>query len=397
MMRLNKIIYCTTIFSIFTEAARYNVGFDLKLFYLVIFFNFSIFALTEKIKYSKGLFIFHAIIIFSGFFSIVFGYNKVVYFLVQLFFLILIPVYYFSFFKVFEFKLTSIISFYCKLSFWVSVIGIIKFPFDSMRYVGLHSIMLEPAHFCTIILPSFFITFKSNVFPRYFYKVILVSIILSGSSIGYIGLALGVILSVKKTSLIKTSFLILIVSTLSLTTYNFYPPLKLRIDDTLNSYSSGDLSSANLSTYALLSNFFVASKSFMSNPILGNGLGSHLWSREIYLKDIKGIEVFEEMGNEDLNKQDAGSLFSRLMSELGIVGILGVLYFICKFYVTDKDNLNSSYSIVSKSILVYFFLKLFREGHYFSPEMYFFVFLYVFNKYECLRKIKVEHLDKLKF
>lgn len=394
-MRFEKFIFYTTIVSIFTESARYNIGFDLKLFYFVIFINFFLLSLINKIKYSKGLFIFNSIIIFSGLFSIFFGYNKIGYFSVQLFFLVFIPVYYLSFFKFLEFRLNNIVQFYCKLSFWISAFGIIKFPYDLMRYNGLHSIMLEPAHYCTIILPAFFITLSDKNFPRYIYKVILVSIILSGSSLGYIGLALSIFLFIKKTSLIKVFYSMILVSTFGIITYFFYEPLKLRVDQTITSYTSGDLSSANLSTYALLSNFFVASKSFESNPILGSGIGSHLWSREIYLKDITGIEIFEAMGNDDLNAQDAGSLFSRTMSELGLVGILGLFYFILKFYVFNKDNLFLKNSTISKGILLYFILKLLREGHYFSPEMYFFVFLYMFNKYEFTKNWEVVNLKRI--
>ena len=364
------------------------MGFDLKLFYLVVLINFFILALSGKIKYSKGLLIFHSIIIFSGFISCVFGYNNSGYFLVQLFFLILIPVYYYSFFRMFESKFQEIISLYCKLSFWVAVIGIVKFPFDFMKSYGLHSIMLEPAHYCMIILPAFFITLKKSTFPRYYYKVILISIILSGSSLGYLSLGLVPILYLNKISFTKASFSIAISILLGIIVLQTSQSFKLRFDDTTASFSSGDLSKTNLSTYALLSNFFVASKSFASNPVLGNGIGSHLISRSIYLGNIEGIEIFEDMGMDHLNAKDAGSLFSRLMSELGLIGIIGVFYFIVKFYVPTKKNINFENSVIAKAILLYFFAKLLREGHYFSPEMYFFVFIYLFNKYNYLVKNK---------
>ena len=380
MNNLNRIIYYTTILSIFTEAARINIGFDLKLFYFVVLINFFILAYFGKIKYSKGLLIFHSIIVFSGFTSCVFGYNNSGYFLAQLFFLLLIPVYYYSFFWMFKNRFQENISLYCKLSFWVAFIGIVKFPFDFIQSYGLHSIMLEPAHYCTIILPALFITLKNSAFPRYYYKIILLSIILSGSSLGYISLGLLSIFYVNKFSYMKTSFSIVISILFVLAIYQTYPPFQLRLDDTTVSFSSGDLSKANLSTYALLSNFFVSSKSFASNPLLGNGIGSHSISRSKYLGNIEGIEIFEEIGMEHLNAKDAGSLFSRLMSELGLLGIVGVIYFIWKFYVPTTKNKLTNNTIISRAILLYFFCKLLREGHYFSPEMYFFIYIYINNK-----------------
>lgn len=396
-MKLNKLIFYTTILSIFTEAARSNVGFDLKLFYLVIFVNFFIFLFKKKIVYTKGLLILHFIITFSGIYSCLFGYNHLGYFLIQLFFLILIPTYYNSFFLFFKNDFHKIVRVYCVAAFVLAIIGLFKFPYDLSQGYGLKSIMLEPAHYCTIVLPAFFLTLKNMQFSRYYYIIILISIVLSGSSLGFIGLGLAVILYAKKISFFKILASIILVITVGVAVYNISEDFKLRFDDTVDGYVSGDLSKANLSTYALLSNFFVSYKSFISNPLLGNGIGSHIASRSLYLENIEGIEVFEKMGMDHLNAQDAGSLFSRLMSEMGLIGIVGVFYFLFKFYVPYKDERLTYNSIISKAIILYFFSKLFREGHYFSPEMYFFVFIYVYNKYEAndvCNKMKREHTDK---
>jgi hypothetical protein len=260
---------------------------------------------------------------------------------------------------------------------------------------SFQSLMNEPAHYCTVILPSFFITLKEQKFPRYYFIIILLSIIVSGSSLGYIGVALSLIMYAKKISISKILISSIAVTVVGIIVYVSFPPFKIRMDDTIKSSMNGDLSEANLSTYALLSNAFVSSKSFMSNPLIGNGIGSHVNSRNLYLNKIDGIEVFERMGMDQLNAQDAGSLFSRLMSELGLVGIVGVFYFIKKFYVASTGKELTFNAIVSRSILLYFFAKLFREGHYFSPEMYFFVFLYVFNKYEWI-KFKNQNLINAK-
>jgi len=255
--------------------------------------------------------------------------------------------------------------------------------------------MLEPAHYCTIVLPAFFITLKDKSFPRYYFIIISISIILSGSSLGFIGLGLSMILFAKRISIVKTALTSVIVVGLGLGLYVVFPPFKLRFDDTINSAISSDLSKANLSTYAFLSNFYVSSQSFLSNPVMGNGIGSHVESRNLYLQDITGIEVFEKAEMDQLNAKDAASLFSRLMSEMGLIGIVGVFYFIIRFYVPNKDDESLSQKvIISRAILLYFFAKLFREGHYFSPEMYFFVFLYVFNKYDDMGRIKPDFANE---
>lgn len=385
-MTLKNFIYFSTLLSIFTEALRYNIGFDLKFFYLVIFINTFLFVSVNKIRYTNGLLFFHVVILCSGLFSCIFGYNNFGYFFVQLFFLILIPTFYYSFFNFFEDKCDNIVLFYCRSCVALAIIGAVKLPFDMLHGESFHSLMLEPAHYCTVVLPAFFITLRDSKFPRYYYLTILLSIILSGSSLGFIGLGLSMLLFSKSISVLKTAMASFLVFILGFTLYLSYPPFTLRMDDTFNSFIDRDLSKANLSTYALLSNLFVSTQSFMSNPLIGNGIGSHIQSRALYLGNVEGIEVFEKLDMDHLNAQDAGSLFSRLMSELGLVGIIGVFYFITKFYVSNQKDALSPNAIISRGLILYFFAKLFREGHYFSPEMYFFVFLYVFNKYDDNKK-----------
>lgn len=394
-MDLKKFVFYSTLVSIFTEAMRYHIGFDMKFFYLIILFNTVALLAFNNFVYNRGLLIFHSIIFITGTISCLIGYNHVGSFLSQFIFLLLIPTYYFSFYTYFQNRLEDIVKFYCRACLCLAVIGFLKLPLDLSEGESLHSIMLEPAHYCTIVLPAFFITLKDKSFPRYYFIIISISIILSGSSLGFIGLGLSMILFAKRISIVKTALTSVIVVGLGLGLYVVFPPFKLRFDDTINSAISSDLSKANLSTYAFLSNFYVSSQSFLSNPVMGNGIGSHVESRNLYLQDITGIEVFEKAEMDQLNAKDAASLFSRLMSEMGLIGIVGVFYFIIRFYVPNKDDESLSQKvIISRAILLYFFAKLFREGHYFSPEMYFFVFLYVFNKYDDMGRIKPDFANE---
>jgi hypothetical protein len=106
---------------------------------------------------------------------------------------------------------------------------------------------------------------------------------------------------------------------------------------------------------------------------LGSGLGSHEITHDKYLTDISGVEDFE--GYSDLNSKDANSLLLRTLSDLGLFGFFLIIFFIIKNYYRG-DNINLLF--LSRAILIYFFCKLIREGHYFSPEMYFFVFNFLF-------------------
>ena len=52
------------------------------------------------------------------------------------------------------------------------------------------------------------------------------------------------------------------------------------------------------------------------------------------------------------------------------------MLFIGKFYSAGRDQVGA----VSRGIAVYFFVKLLRAGHYFSPEQHFFTVAYCLNQ-----------------
>jgi hypothetical protein len=149
----------------------------------------------------------------------------------------------------------------------------------------------------------------------------------------------------------------------------------MRVVDTVVAIQKSDVEDANLSTFALVSNMFVTAQVFDDSPILGHGLGSHPLSHARYLEEIPGIQSFIDMDAERLNATDAASLFLRSLSELGLVGLLGILVFIWYFHVPG-DGLPAQ---ISNAILIYFFLKLLRSGIYFGPEQFFFILVYVLN------------------
>jgi hypothetical protein len=377
-MHLRGFIFYSTILSIFTEAIRYRYIIDLKGFYIVILINLVIFILLNLIKYNKGLFILHLLLILNGIVSCWWGYNNLNNFFAQFVGLFIIPVYFFTYFSLFKDRFEDIVLIYCKLSVLIAIIGFIQLILDiNLSSFALKSVMLEPSHYCTIVLPALFITFKEKSYPRYYYRIIFISIVLSFSSLGFLGIGLAILLSSKNISLIKGLFSFLFILIIGIGLYMSFTPFKIRIDDTINAVQTQNLSGINLSSYSLISNLFVSIKSFSTNPLFGNGIGSHELSRKIYLEKIEGIEGFEQYFR--LNSKDANSLLLRIISELGIIGIIGMISFISKFYIPFIDEKNSYYTFVSRGLILYFFCKLLREGHYFSPEMYFFVGLYVYN------------------
>lgn len=373
---MKKFIYYTSLFSICTEALVFRFIIDLKLFYLIVLVNFFLFLLSGKLRISRGLIFFYLYLIFSGALSIILQTNHVAIFFAQFLGIFFISLYFYNFYKFFNLDVKRIFRDYVYLCLGIAVIGYPLLIYNQTIGSGLmfHSILTEPAHYCTFVLPAFYYSLKNKEFPRYIYVILLVSIILSGSSLGLMGIFLSILLMPRKIKITRL-ILPLIVSVAGLLAlYTFYAGFRLRVDDTFKSLKESDLSGANLSTYALLSNLYVTSKSLSNNPVLGSGLGSHELSHKQHIGSITGIESFEQYIS--LNSKDANSLFLRSLSDLGILGTLGMLFFIFKNY--NRNTVNEDFVFISRAIFIYFFCKLLREGHYFSPEMYFFVFAYMF-------------------
>ena len=135
-----------------------------------------------------------------------------------------------------------------------------------------------------------------------------------------------------------------------------------------------NLTTVNLSTFALFSNSLVAYNSFRDNPIFGSGLGSHKLSYHKYIGDIVDVNKISTF----LNVDDANSLFLRLLSETGLFGIIIFFYFIFKFHLSKKRDESNYLWIINNAILVMFLIRLIRIGHYFIYGFFFFFWLYYF-------------------
>ena len=374
---MKKYILISTIIAVFSESLFFRFYIDFKIFYILVFINFIIFSFSNKFHFSKTISRVLLVLLLIGFYTILIGENTTVRLISQLVGIFFVSNYFYSFFNIIDVKIEKIFKFYSHTALVISIYGIIQSVILSIinnELIPVKGILLEPAHFAAIVLPSCYYFYKSssNSHNNLFFLIVLIAIIFSFSSIGYLGVLFGVILLPNKLTfkrIITTAFFIFIIFSVLIQYVNQF---EVRTKDTIDSISNQNLGGVNLSTYALLSNLYVAVNSFTNHPIIGSGIGSHLISHNKYIDSIEGVDSFsEEFVN--LNAQDANSLFLRVLSETGLLGILLVFYFIVK-------NFSSENNIISKAILIYFFCKLFREGHYFSPELYFFVFAYYYNK-----------------
>lgn len=272
----------------------------------------------------------------------------------------------------------------------VAQIDIFPFTLDgyiqnapSGRIMRIHSILAEAGNFGSCLVPVIaYILFDKNYFKENKNKsyIIIITYLLTLATISYV--MLGILLFVKiytklkYTKYVLVGLIILLIpyslSTMSsrldgaeVTNKDFFLTIQKKITQTILIYdvsSPTDFEMLNASSYALLTNFWVAKEA--PSRLIGTGLGTH---EENYIREYPPNDFFQY----GLNSQDAYSLFIRLFSEFGVIGI--IIYFIF-----IKKNFNSG-NIINKCVLFLLIALLIRGGNYFLYGTIMFHFIYCYT------------------
>lgn len=126
--------------------------------------------------------------------------------------------------------------------------------------------------------------------------------------------------------------------------------------------STQSISAAQLSSLALAGGVATAVENLQHSILFGGGFGGHYTT---FLQTT--IFDFSRLNVGDLNAKDAGSLFLRVLSETGVIGILGLcsIFFACfgpkltRFVARDPVA-----TTMLAAIFGIFFIYLVRNGHY---------------------------------
>lgn len=287
----------------------------------------------------------------------------------------IIATYYYNFIPIYN--KDEIIKVYLNLCLFVAIIGYPMYFFDINLNDGrLQSIFKEPAHYVVVVIPACYYYLKTKKYLAF--ATIFGTLILSNSTLGYLGCGLMFIIPNITLRRMKYLFAMVPVAIIVFTyVYNKYPFFQLRIDDTYKSLSvinNGKFDEqTNLSSYVWISNMFIANKNIQDHPF-GSGIGSHHYMHQHYIKQMRVPEYLIIWGHKDDCSTDANSLFTRITSEFGIIGLF--MIFTVLFFIFKSFKSNDLY--FAQGIVIYILLKLFRDGHYFAPEMYFFIWMFYY-------------------
>ena len=248
------------------------------------------------------------------------------------------------------------------------------------QFIRVSSIMREPGYLGSSLSPVIaFIIFDKNYFFKNKLKSILIFItfLLTFASISYTILALILftkfILRLRKNA--RIIILIIFGTIASIFSYfnsvkeydgavedGFFSAIFVKLSETINADNAKHADfyeEMNASTYALLVNKWVATNA--PSRMFGTGLGTH----EQSYKKLYSNNAYELYG---LNSEDGYSLYNRVFSEFGYVGLILLFIFLIK-YLNTKN-------IINLSALFFIIAVIIRGGHYTMYGTVMFFYLY---------------------
>ncbi|WP_228853136.1 hypothetical protein [Aegicerativicinus sediminis] len=375
----------TTIFALFSEDFSFHYVIDIKLFYLVLLFNALLFINDKRIYFPKNIIYLIVFFLIHGLFgSIVFNfsYSAVI---AQVSGIAITSSYFYIFLKEYGYKYPFLL--YTKYAFYIALLAIPMFYLRINVFTDgsrLNGILTEPAHYAAIMLPATYFYYKR----KRFLIVILIgtTILLSKSTVGYIGLLLIFITSMVRIKYFLRYALIFGVILTGVFYYlksnwntsiqseekNVFVRRARQTIESANAIVDGRFPDyVNLSTYALLSNTYISLQGFLHFPI-GSGIGSYPYRYDNYYPELSPPPYLIKLNQSQINRQDANSLFLRMLVDLGFFSFVLLFLFLRRGINIFRENKNP----IAMATFFYLIVKLLREGHYFPPEFYFFLLLF---------------------
>ena len=401
-------LICLPTIILFRSPAEIYIGY---LFILLLFpFYFIKYSLIGTYK------LVFLLILFSGLFNVFIGENIMSNFIKIYLGVFFSYTYFYFFIQDNNQNVEKLFKWYLKFAYWVAILAIVqvisfnigfKLGYDyswvlnkwgyfpaGLFNLKANSIVGEPTHLGNVLSAAVFVALY-NLFSSKNYGLtkwqsitILIANLLTFSGSAYAGFFIALILVIINFRLSRVAIigipLLLGVFQLVLTNIK---EVEDRFSSTQRIFATGqfEVGKDNGSAIILYDNFLVSYKNLFDNPLFGTGLGSH----PIAFKQYSRAQFINTKGFAN-NYQDASSMLFRTMSELGIFGVIIIIFIISKYYVLrNPNNQQDQRWIISNAILVMVLLNLGRQGHYFLNGFPFFVWLYIYNKSNFTPQIQV--------
>jgi hypothetical protein len=455
-MRLEKYLIVLTIFTVFMDDFRFGdekqrafAAFDFYYYYVIwLLFILHYISKRREIPVWPRWFMLGILVLFTNSLiggaasdSLKFGMVK------QMLGITYSSLAYFSLIKYENFDLQKVFRYYVSGAFWVSIWGLgeqamhilgFKYRFEgsiieeTTRLLGfanfwenykitstgfnrVYSIMGEPYFLAVALLPALYYLMNCIIGPKLVRNrkewfrcgVVGLCILFTFSAAGYAGIGMSILLigvnhgffDLRRFGILFIPIFLLVILPQISNLRKLFFELQVRVDDTIKAFiykgvmEKKEIAKLNSSTFALYSNFLIAGQSFESHPYTGAGLGSHELSYKKYFDRFLDKNLKKMYG--DFNTKDANSLFIRMLSEGGLIG-LGLLFVaIFSFFVYKKGINNPQLyylTLINQGVFLMLLVRLLRTGNYIGQGFYFFFFLYALSAIQIRRYYKNQPL-----
>lgn len=436
-MRFERIIVFFMVLSIFLDDFIFGADnrrgstFDFYYYYL-IFLSFLVYFLIRRKSmpwfpswFFRFLLISFTLSVVAGSLSGKLGFPM----LKQMIGITFSSIAYYNLYKFTNFDVKRLFGIYLTCSFYVALYGLgeeflqlagFNQYFDNVKRVTggfyrVYSIMGEPYFLAVALIPAVYFYLNKMIGVKKFrdqkeiirFGVITLCYLFTFSSAGFIGLAIMLALLAynhKFFTVTSSKFFIMLLfvgilgPSLNLKELSI-TEIRVRIMDSFKAFGSSStldkdqIAKLNSSTFALYSNYLIAQKSFDENPLIGSGLGSHESTYNEYFESLFGKKFLEMYGM--FNAKDGNSLFIRMMSETGIIGLVMLFYFVFKHFRGRKYLRTEElcyYTIINQGVFVVFIIRILRTGNYIGQGFFFFFFLYYITDKILLQSKKKKQL-----
>ena len=400
-----QLILLITIFSSSFVFFRYPFEFY---FHYLVFIGLTP-ILFFKVGIPKFLFYGAFAFIIIGIVNILLLNNSVFNF-VKIFSGLLISTYFFySLLHLKNFNVKLYFKIYCKLCLLVSILGLVqvisflinfKFGFDytwvfnkwgiikgGVIGIRVNSILAEPSQLGIVLSPALFVSVRNLIkrrtlyFKRWQSLLIIIIVILTTSTIAYFGLLLAILINIKSFKL-RYIFIGLVISIFGFfLAYKNVNEFKLRVDAAKGLWldENFDIVNTNNSSFVLYNNLHIAKQNLLRKPLFGTGLGSHETA-------FKNFSLTKKLLNYkfEFNVKDGNSLFIRLCTETGLIGIILMMFFCAKNLIIESDK-NEKFEIryvISNAIFILIVLTLLRQGNYMLNGLPLMFLMYYYNNHQ---------------
>ena len=257
----------------------------------------------------------------------------------------------------------------------------------------VNSILPEPTYLATSLSPAVYISIRNLIKKKTFILsklqsiIIIIISILTTSSIGYLGILISIILSLEILRFRYAFFMFLISISGYFIAYNNVSDFSTRVDSARGLWVEEDfnIDNTNNSSFVLYNNLHIAKENLMKYPLFGTGLGSHETAFKKFTLTKSLIQY-----DFEFNIKDGNSLFVRLCTETGFLGLCFIFILIFNGFIYKLDNNSEDlipHKIISQALFIFMILVLIRQGNYMLNGLPFMFLIYHFNKISYNEKI----------